>query len=413
VQGEGDNLFLSSIVALDVDTGRYKWHYQTNPGESWDYNAAMDIELADLAIEGRQRKVLLTAPKNGFFYVIDRNDGKLISAQPYARVTWATGIDVKTGRPIEVANNRFENGPFRMAPGPIGAHSWLPMAYSPRTGLTYVPTIEMEMILSDAFRRPGDWHRPPFRAIDGGVMTQMDASTGSGSSSLVAIDPVTQRQVWRIHTPAAVSGGVLATAGNLVFQGTMDHRFSAYDARSGKLLWQHDAQAPVMAPPISYSVNGKQYVTVLSGSGGSLALVGDAFKDNPVGYREQPRRVLTFALGGKVRLPAAVPYRFVPVSDPGYVADSPSEQRGYALYSQTCIMCHGRDASGLGGVAPDLRASPAILSAEAFGAIVKSGALKEQGMPSFADLTDEMRENVRQYLRQRARIAWIAAEQGQ
>jgi quinohemoprotein ethanol dehydrogenase len=404
-QGKGDNLFLSSIVALDAQTGRYKWHYQTNPGESWDYNAAMDIQLAELTIEGRRRKVLLTAPKNGFFYVIDRTDGKLISAEPFAKVTWASRIDLKTGRPVDVPNNRFEAGRFLMAPGPIGAHSWLPMAFSPASGLVYVPAIEMEMVMFDAFRTPSEWQRAPFRSVNGGVATEMDAKTGKGTSSLVAIDPVTQRKVWRVPTPTSVSGGVLATAGGLVFQGTMDNRFSAYDDRSGKLLWSFDTKAPTMAPPIAYKVGNRQFVTVLTGSGGSLALVGDAFKDRPIGYREQARRVLTFSIGGTARLPPQTPYVFEPVADAEYVSRPAVEARGYGAYSQTCIMCHGRDASGLGGVAPDLRASPAILSPEAFTAIVKHGALKQQGMPPFDDLGDELIEDIRQYVRHRAQIA--------
>jgi quinohemoprotein ethanol dehydrogenase len=403
--GKGDNLFLSSIVALDADTGAYKWHYQTNPAESWDYNATMDIELADLVIDGRLRKVLMTAPKNGFFYVIDRLDGKLISATPFVKQTWARGIDLATGRPIDVPGNRFENGPFVMAPGPVGGHSWLPMAYSPQSGLAYIPSIEMEMIMSDAFARPQDWHRPPFLANNGADGVEMDESRPKGSSALVAINPVTHTISWRVPTPTSVGGGVLATAGGLVFQGTIDNRFSAYAAATGSRLWSFDTGAPVIAPPISYTINGQQYITVLSGTGGSLVLVGDAFKDHPIGYREQARRVLTFAIGGRARLARSTPFVLAPVSDPGYVADHAAELRGYAIYSQTCIMCHGRDASALGGAAPDLRASPVILSNEAFLAIAKGGALRQQGMPPFGDLSDSMLADVRQYLRFKAREA--------
>ena len=410
--GKGDNLFLSAIVALDADSGAYKWHYQTNPGESWDYNAAMDIALAELVIAGKPRKVLMTAPKNGFFYVIDRTNGRLISASPFARVTWASGIDLATGRPVEVPGSRFEKAPFAMAPSPVGAHSWLPMAYSPQSRLTFIPTIEMEMILYDAFAKPEEWQRPPFLANNGAVGVDMDESKPKGSSALVAIDPVAQKIVWRVPTPTSVSGGVLATAGGLVFQGTVDSRFSAYAAATGRKLWSFDAGAPVIAPPISYSAGGRQYVTVLSGSGGSLVLVGDAFKDNPIGYREQARRVLTFAIGGRARLPRSVPWRLEPVSDPGFAADRAAEQRGYAWYAQTCIMCHGRDASALGGAAPDLRASPAILSGEAFHAIVKQGTMRQQGMPPFRDLSDPMIEDIRQYVRMKAREAGTSRVKG-
>ena len=410
--GQGDNLFLSSIVALDADTGAYKWHYQTNPGENWDYNAAMDIELADLTIGGRARKVLMTAPKNGFFYVIDRTDGKLISATPFAHITWASGIDLKTGRPIEVAGSRFENGRFGMAPGPVGAHSWLPMAYSPQSQLTYIPMMDMEFIMYDAFSKPEEWKRPPFLANNGADGVDMDESKPKGTSALIAIDPVAQKVVWRVPTPTSVSGGVMATAGGLVFQGTVDNRFTAYAAATGKAVWSFNAGAPVLAPPISYTVGGRQYVTVLSGSGSSLVLVGDAFKDHPVGYREQARRVLTFAIGGRARLPRAVPFVLRPADDPGYTANPEAEQRGFAYYAQTCIMCHGRDVSALGGAAPDLRASPAILSAETFHAITKEGVLKQQGMPPFRDLTDAQIEDIRQYVRMKAREAGATRKGG-
>jgi quinohemoprotein ethanol dehydrogenase len=411
--GKGDNLFLSSIVALDADTGTYKWHYQTNPGETWDYNATMDMQLADLMIDGKLRKVIMQAPKNGFFYVIDRTNGKLISATPFAKITWASRIDVATGRPVEVPGARFENGPFVMAPGPVGAHSWLPMAYSPQSRLTFIPMMDMEFIMYDAFNKPEEWKRPSFLANNGAVGVDMDETKPKGSSALIAIDPVAQKVVWRVPTPNSVSGGVLATAGGLVFQGTVDSKFSAYAAGTGQKLWSFNAGAPVIAPPISYSVNGRQYVTVLSGSGTSLMLVGDAFKDNPIGYREQARRVLTFAVGGRARLPRSNPYRLEPVSDPGFAPNQESEQRGFAYYAQTCIMCHGRDVSALGGGAPDLRASPAILSGEGFHAIVKEGALRQQGMPPFRDLSDAMIEDIRQYVRLKAREAAASMPKGQ
>jgi quinohemoprotein ethanol dehydrogenase len=398
-QSKGDNLFLSSIVALDADTGQYKWHYQTNPGDSWDYNAAMDMEFADLTIGGKARKVLLTAPKNGFFYVIDRTDGTLISAKPYTTVTWAKGIDLATGRPIDVPNNRYENGRFLMTPSPVGAHSWLPMAYSPESRLVYIPVIEMGAYLYDAFASPGEWRRPPFHAVNGGAGVDL---AGKPSAALVAWDPVTQKEAWRVRVPTDVSGGVMATASNLVFQGSIDHRFNAYDARTGKRLWAYDTKAPTIAPPISYAVKGRQYVTVITGAGGSLTLKGDEFRDYAAGYREQARRVLTFAIGGKAALPDAAPYRFEPIADPDYVANPAAEQRGFAIYAQTCVMCHGRDGDASGGNAPDLRASPMILAREDFAAVVTSGALRQQGMPRFDDLSPGMVEDIRQYLRKLA-----------
>jgi quinohemoprotein ethanol dehydrogenase len=400
-EGKGDNLFLSSIVALDADSGAYKWHYQTNPGDSWDYNAAMDIQLAELTIGGKPRKVLLTAPKNGFFYVIDRTNGQLVSAEPFTKVTWAKSIDLKTGRPVEAANVRYENGPFLLAPSPVGAHSWLPMAFSPKTGLAYIPVIEMEATLTDGYLDVAKWRRPDFKAIDGGVGFLVERPSGESASSLLAWDPVAQKQVWRVPTPTNVNGGVMAAAGNLVFQGTIDGRFSAYDALNGALLWSFDAKAPIMGPPISYAVNGRQYVTVITGAGTSLVLQGERFEKYNIGYREQARRVLTFTIGGKAALPEVAPYKFEPVTDPGYRPDRVTEARGFAVYSQTCIMCHGRDVYAAGN-APDLRASPMILSKESFAEVVTNGALQLQGMPSFADLTGQQVEDIRQYLRKRA-----------
>lgn len=402
-QGKGDNLFLCSIVALDAQSGRYKWHYQVNPGESWDYNATMDMEFANLTLGGKLRKVLLTAPKNGFFYVIDRTNGTLISAEPYAKVTWAKGIDRKTGRPVDTANNRYENGPFLLAPSPVGAHSWLPMAFSPQTGLVYIPAIDMEAIYSDAGVDPKSWHRGPYYAVSGGVWPAIQGATGA---SLVAWNPVTQKQVWRIPKVANVSGGVVATGGNLVFQGDIDQHFDAYDAENGKLLWVYDAKAPVMGPPISYEVEGKQYITVLSGAGTSLVLWGPALAKYGISYRDQKRRVLTFALDGKAMLPDNPRYTFSAVADPGYRSDPAAEKDGMAVYGGTCGMCHG--AYGIAaGVAPDLRASPIILSEDGFTAVVHDGLMLERGMPRFDTLPDTTRQNIRQYLRKLAHDASV------
>lgn len=402
-EGKGDNLFLCSVVALDAKTGDYKWHYQINPGESWDYNAAMDMEFADLTIDGKLRKVLMTAPKNGFFYVIDRTNGALISAEPYVKVTWAKGIDTATGRPIDVPNNRYETGPFLLAPSPVGAHSWLPMAFSPRTGLVYIPAIEMEAMYSDAGIDPKSWHRPSYDAATGGVWGSITNKTGA---SLVAWNPVTQKQAWRIPMPANVSGGVVATGGNLVFQGGIDGRFNAYNAKSGELLWSFDTKAPVMGPPISYDADGKQHITVITGAGTSLALLGSQLKKFAIGYREQQRRVLTFALDGKAALPDSPQYTFEPVHESGYRPDPAAEESGVMAFGMTCVMCHGADGVSA-GVAPDLRASPVILSREGFDAIVRDGALIEQGMPRFDKMPDKMREDIRQYLRKLAHDAAI------
>lgn len=401
--GKGDNLFLCSIVALDARTGAYKWHYQINPGESWDYNAAMDMELADLTIGGKPRKVLMTAPKNGFLYVLDRQTGKLISAKPFVPVTWAKGIDVATGRPIENPGIRYENGPATLSPTPIGAHSWLPMAFSRQTGLIYIPAIDLKVTYDDRGIDRQNFKWIGGNALDYGVNPSIAFPKGNedSASSLVAWDPVHQREVWRVKTPIHFNGGVLATGGRLVFQGQMDDKFNAYDASNGHGLWSFDAKAPVIAPPISYSVNGRQYVTVITGNGTSGGFLGAALARYGIDYRTQARRVLTFAMGGTGQLPPKVPYVAKAVADPAFKSDAAAEARGSMVYNTRCVVCHGGGVAAA-GTAPDLRTSGAILSADSFNSIVHDGALVSQGMPQFGELTDAERNDLRQFLRSMA-----------
>jgi quinohemoprotein ethanol dehydrogenase len=404
-QGKGDNLYLCSIVALDAKTGRYKWHYQVNPGETWDYNAAMDIELADLMIDGKPRKVAMTAPKNGFLYVIDRLTGKLISAKPYVKVTWATGID-ENGRPIEHPNARYLNGTtFELWPSPTGSHSWQAMAFSPKTGLVYIPAIEKGSL----------WHDTPDTADDKWLKTtpimgmraaaamdyRFGLSPNDGTTALIAWDPVKQKEVWRHPNEGLVSSAILATGGNLVFQGGLNGNFRAHAADSGKELWSFAAQAPVIAAPISYSVGGRQYVTVLTGSGLSAGLAGGQLRPFNIDYRAQKRRVLTFVLGGKAKLPPVEPFTLTASDDPDFKPDAAAAGRGAVTFAYRCVICHGTDAIAA-GTAPDLRTSPIPVSAEAFTSVVHEGALIPNGMPRFEELTSAELADVRQYLRTRA-----------
>ncbi len=402
-EGKGDNLFLASIVAVDAKTGKYRWHYQVNPGESWDYNASMDIQLAELPIDGQPRKVLVTAPKNGFLYVIDRLTGKLISAEKIAKVSWASHIDLATGRPVEHPDARYPDGKtFVMQPSPVGAHNAAPSAFSPKTGLVYIPRIEFAMSYNDNGVKPREWKRPGGNAIDGAVSTGFEADAGpdNGTSELLAWNPVTQKPVWRVPNPGTQNGGLMATGGNLVFQGKADGRFEAYDAVSGKLLWSFRTQAPVIAAPISFSAGGRQYVSVLTGMGASAALISKVLP-GPIDYRTQKHRLLTFVVGGKARLPAAAVTRLTPVADPDFRADADSAKRGSAVYYLHCVFCHGVEASAA-GIAPDLRTSPLILSGEGFEQVVRKGALVPQGMPIFAEFSDAQLVDVRHYLRDKA-----------
>jgi len=398
--GKGDNLFLSSIVALDAKTGAYKWHYQTNPAESWDYNASMDMQLADVKIAGQDRQVLMTAPKNGFLYVLDRTNGKLVSAKPYVPVTWATGIDPKSGRPIEAPGLRDTSKPFEMAPGTFGAHTWLPMAYSPKTALVYIPTIELSTTFDQFGAKPGEWKRAGNNILDVAEIATFPLDS-KGASSLVAIDPLSQKQRWRIPTPGYMNGGVMATGGGLVFQGQIDGSFNAYAAADGRKLWSFDARSPVIAPPITYRVGGRQYVTVLTGMGTAGAYLGPLLERFGINPATQARRVLTFVLDGKAPLPPTEAGPVVIPADPDYRPDPAAEQRGLMLFAQRCSVCHGFRAVGV-GAAPDLRGSSVPRSADAFDSVLKDGVLAAGGMPQFDELSEQERADIRQYIRSEA-----------
>jgi len=402
--GGGDNLFLCSIVALDAKTGRYKWHYQINPGETWDYNAAMDMHLADLRIGGRTRKVLIQAPKNGFLYVIDRTNGKLISAEKIARVTWASRIDPATGRPVETPDARFPEGKsFELWPSERGAHSWMPSAFSPQTGLVYIPKLETGAIYTDRGIDLKNWKRPDRNAP--GLGETFDLALDDplqNRSELLAWDPAAQRKIWSIPTVGGFNGGILATGGNLVFQGQIDGIFAAYAADSGRPLWRFPAQAAVIAAPITYRAKGAQYVTVLVGMGTTAGVVARALGGVRVDARTQIKRILTFRIGGTATLPPppeTPPLAALPDAD--YQPDPALAERGGALFNLRCVACHGINAEA-GGTAPDLRSSGVPQSAEAFAAVVRDGGLVQNGMPRFAELTDAELAGLRQFIRARA-----------
>ncbi len=401
---KGDNLFICSIVALDGKTGKYKWHYQTVPGETWDFDSAMDIELAEIPVEGKQRKVLIHAPKNGFFYVIDRANGKLISAEPFAKVTWATGIDKATSRPIEAPGARYGDGrTVDITPTAMGAHSWLPMAWSPKSGLVYIPTIDFQMGYSDA---SANWQVPTDRVLNGANMVAGGVAMGRtpARGGLLAWSPSQQKAVWRVEHPTFVNGGVLATGGGLVFQGTVDNRFKAYDAESGRVLWQFDARAPLMATPITYRAGGKQYITMVTGLGMNnasnlVAINGPETERYGIDPLTQARRVLTFAIGGKAVLPSRRDPP-PPAADAGFKPDPASEARGAMGFAFHCATCHGSIAVG-STQAPDLRRSAIPADKEAFAAVVRGGSIEARGMPKFGEFDAGKLEDIRQYIRAR------------
>ncbi len=406
--GGGDNLFLSSIVALDPDTGEYLWHYLTTPGESWDYNSNMDIVLADLRIGGQDVKALLHAPKNGFFYVIDRRTGKLISAEPFAEVTWASKVDLATGRPVEVPGARYERGVANVAPSALGAHNWHAMSYNPGTGLAYIPTSHLGMQYSDTGMDLAAWRSPDWKAdIPGegiGVRTVPYLPRRDGTvGTLQAWDPVQQRRVWEVKLTGIWNAGTMTTAGNLVFQGRADGNFVAHNARTGEELWRAKLGLGISAPPITYAVNGRQYVALLVGWGGAMAAVGGAaLAAHGWAYGAQRRRLVAFSLEGTAELPPQPPPLVpAPIASNDFIVDPAAATRGAAVFGARCVMCHGPGAVA-SGQAPDLRASAVVLSTSGFGAVVRGGALRAKGMPSFAEFSDQRLEALRHYIRQQA-----------
>jgi PQQ-dependent dehydrogenase (methanol/ethanol family) len=399
----GDNLYLSSILALRPETGELVWHYQTTPGDTWDYTATQPIILADLKIEGRIRKVLMQAPKNGFFFVIDRTNGEFISAMPFTEVTWASHVDA-SGRPVETDTDYREVAQF-VRPSPYGAHSWPSMSFHPKTGLVYFPVRDMGSIYkmdADWDYKPGQWNT----GIDMAVYENFgsDDDYARWEAFLLAWDPVDQREVWRVPHITAFNGGTLSTGDNLLFEGSADGRFVAYRASDGTKLWESPVGTGVMAGPITYEINGEQYVAVAAGWGASFATSGGeaALKAGVRGGA----RVLAWKLDGSAPLP---PGRepLGPVPPPTFVLEStPAERRrGMTLYQEQCSGCHGPGAVGGGSGIPDLRYMAESTHA-VFPEIVLRGLREAGGMPRFDDLlSEEQVRLVQAFLLEQARLA--------
>jgi quinohemoprotein ethanol dehydrogenase len=404
--GGGDNLFLCSIVALDADTGEYRWHYQETPGEEWDYTCTQSIVQADLMIDGRPRRVLLHAPKNGFFYVLDRETGELLSAENYVPVNWASRIDLATGRPVENANiARYDTEPRLITPGPGGGHNWFPMAFNSMTGLAYLPTFEQWFVYARdddfspvKFRSNSGWGGYRGEALAKRLKLQQQAAPWE-KAWLTAWDPVKQKAAWRVPLPRHGNGGVLTTAGNLVFEGTTKQTFAAFRATDGEVLWEMPVQSSPVAGPVTFLVDGEQYLAVNAGFGGGAAQVE---RGAGTQLNRAEARLLVFKLDGAVQLPplADAP----PVPDPPPLrASEAAVQRGAQIYAQTCAQCHGQLA--VGGV-KDLRHMTPETHA-AFDEIVLGGTLADQGMASFANLLSQADvEAVHAYLIARANEDW-------
>jgi quinohemoprotein ethanol dehydrogenase len=412
-----DNLFTSSIVALKPETGEYVWHYQEVPGDAWDYDAASPIILANITIGGTLRKALFQAPKDGFFYVLDRATGEVISAKAYTPVTWANGVDLTTGRPFENAGARYEDGGrgAPLAPGPLGGHSWHSISYSPQTGLVYIPVQEAGFLYKseENYKQRNLAFNTAIDFVAGGMPQKLEVKKsilGSIKGHLSAWDPVQQKEIWRVDRTSPVNGGILSTAGNLVVEGTAQGSLEAYRADKGGKLWSADAQSGVVAAPISYTVGQTQYIAVVVGWGGVFPLASGevALKSGRV---QNVSRVLAFKLGGKSSLPPLPQFTQPQLKPPRPTSSASTVQKGEALFQSYCSTCHG-DVAVSGGVLPDLRYSGALENTT-WTDVVLGGSLKSYGMVSFSkELSKENVEAIRAYVIFRANQSLAESKSG-
>jgi quinohemoprotein ethanol dehydrogenase len=411
--GRGDNLFISSVVALDAASGDYRWHYQETPGDSWDYDSVADMILTDLELGSEKRQVLMHTPKNGFFYVLDRRTGALLSAEPFVPgITWASGVDAKTGRPKVAPGAYYDSKPVVLSPGEGGAHSWHPTAFSPRTGLVYlqaqahsrtryIPRATFEYV--KGLDNIGLWHFAQHGPNEDGPPAA-DPTAPPTESYLLAWDPVAKKAAWK--TPGQ-GNGVLATAGNLVFQGhardAIMGELVAYRADTGERIWSHETPNAVMTAPITYSVDGEQYILATSGAGG-VAIIAP-----PSVMRErQPGRLVAFKLDGTAKLPAD-PAPVGPVPMPSQTFPAAQAALGKDLYTQQCARCHGF-AARASNIIPDLRRSKALGDAVLWKSIVEDGVLAANGMIGWKTfLPPAGAEAIRAYVTGEARTAASAA----
>lgn len=392
-----ENLYANSIVSVDADTGEYKWHYQVVPNDAWDYDATMHIMLGEVDVDNKKRKVLMQAPKSGFFYVIDRESGKLISADNYVPVSWASHYDLETGKPVEKEGARYyknKDGAATVSPGVWGARSWMSMSTNPSTGLVYFSAWN----LSTRFAADPN-------ALLGGVLAEnyaagTDPSTIKSRGSLIAWDPVQRTARWKVPQDYPINGSTLSTGGNLVFHGTSTGKINAYRADNGQMLWTQATGSGVLAAPITVTVGDQQILLVTVGS---PALV----RNNLVAYgvsRESrgPSRVMAFALGGGGKVPK-VDTSLPKIDEPPKIEVSKATlQSGANLYnSGSCWLCHGDRADSIGGSAPDLRRSPIIKSKDAWFRVVVKGALKDGGMLG-QDFSSDDAEAIRAFVVEQA-----------
>ena len=392
----GDNLFLASILAINPDTGRLAWHYQTTPGEIWDFTCTANMVLAELEINGKQRKVLMQAPKNGFFYVLDRETGELLSAEKYVPVNWASHIDMATGRPVLTGEGWYKDKAMLVYPAMAGGHNWQPMSYSPVTKLVYIPAMHLPMVYTSV--KEFKYDRDNNIGVGGSPEDVFPPGQNIQSEAfLLAWDPVLQKERWRVKMKVVdFNGGILSTNGNLVFQGTADGFLVVYHAETGEKLKEIKTGVGIMAAPSTYSIDGEQFISVMAGFGG--ATLG-FLPEHAAAYEyENNGVILTYKLGGvDTPLPPSLKPIAVP-KPPDTKLTEAQIREGETIYNRYCVFCHsGFGPKHISGY-PDL-AKMSQNAHEQFSAIVLKGALSSYGMASFSDVLDESEADaIHQYL---------------
>jgi quinohemoprotein ethanol dehydrogenase len=373
-----DNLYTSSVVALDLDTGKYAWHFQETPADTWDYDADQDLILTDLTIDGQKRDVLLHAAKNGFFYVLDRKTGQFISAKNFVSVNLATGYTAD-GKPVEIPGARGADKPVEAIPGPFGAHNWQSMAYSPKTGFAYIPAQNVPFMMIDD---PG-WTQDsatvgqPMNTIGWNLGKHLvtDPPKGKPFGRLIAWDAAHQKAAWTQDYASPWNGGTLATAGDLVFQRTADGRLVAYNATNGEKLWDAALGGGVIAAPITYELDGQQYVSIAVSWGG---VFGQSQRSTD---HASPGTVYTFAIGGDRQVSGS---RALQVGAAHFRVkyDPKDVPAGFGLYVSNCLFCLGVPGVDKGGNIPNLGCVDADLITKLDEAVFNK-AFAEMGMPDF------------------------------
>ncbi|HUA25339.1 MAG TPA: PQQ-dependent dehydrogenase, methanol/ethanol family [Steroidobacteraceae bacterium] len=408
----GDELYVAAIMAVHAGTGKIAWYYQEVPAEGWDYDTCNPLVLAQMTIRGRARPVIMQASKDGFLYVLDRSTGEFLAGNPFTYVNWTKGLDPRTHRPIPRPSLDWTRAPALIWPGATGAHSWQPMSFDAQTGLVYIPVIDSPMVyVNSAHRRagliegnfdlafffPGDYSPKDLESLFGPLPSLSDLARGGpppvSRGFIRAVQPMTGKIVWQRQTASFWDGGVLSTGGNLVFQGDADGYLNVYAADTGTLLKRIDVGTSIMAAPMTYTVGGVQYLSVMAGYGGGMLY--DPFPVASAAYKYgNEDRIITFRLGGGAT-PKPPPFHDAALPAlPPRPRSAEAIARGEVLYNRFCARCHtfGR------ALLPDLRRTAPALS-PAFYEIVLHGIDQVNGMGRFDDeLTHADAEAIQAYL---------------